>query len=86
MGVKRSGTKRSFISTTVDTVDEFYADVVQHLSEWQVAAPKLNRSATESSAADVVAEPKKSEQEGQSDPLQKVPSPVWPVAGTWESQ
>ncbi|NQT92429.1 MAG: hypothetical protein HQ559_06690 [Lentisphaerae bacterium] len=43
MGLKRLVGKRSFIDSVVDTVDEFYGDVVQHLQEWQPPAPKLQR-------------------------------------------
>lgn len=41
MGLKRSLGKRSFIGSVLDTLDDFYGDVVQHLKEWQPAAPKL---------------------------------------------
>lgn len=41
MGVKRAGTKGSFVSTVVATVDEFYREVVQNLSAWKAAAPKF---------------------------------------------
>ena len=43
MGLKRSAGKRSFIDSVLDTLDDFYADVVQHLREWQPAAPKMER-------------------------------------------
>ncbi|MHC4236083.1 MAG: hypothetical protein ACYSUQ_13285 [Planctomycetota bacterium] len=44
MGLKRSAGKRSFIDSVLDTLDDFYADVVQHLREWRPAAPKMERS------------------------------------------
>ena len=47
MGPKRSVGKRSFIDSVLDTLDEFYGDVVQHLQEWQPAAPKLQKSTVE---------------------------------------
>ena len=43
MGLKRSVGKRSFIDSVLDTFDDFYADVVQHLQEWQPPAPKLQQ-------------------------------------------
>ncbi len=47
MGLKRSVGKRSFIDSVLDTFDDFYGDVVQHLQEWQPAAPKLQKSKVE---------------------------------------
>jgi len=47
MGLKRSVGKGSFIDSVLDTLDDFYGDVVQHLQEWQPAAPKLQKSAVE---------------------------------------
>jgi hypothetical protein len=44
MGLKRVVGKRSFIDSVLDTFDDFYRDVVQHLKEWQPTAPKLQRS------------------------------------------
>ena len=43
MGLKRTAGKRSFIDSVLDTVDDFYADVVEHLREWQPPAPRLQR-------------------------------------------
>lgn len=79
MGVKRSGAKNSFVSTIVGTVDEFYEAVVEHLTEWQAAAPKLTRTIAEDSPPGST-EPPKSEDNQQSTAV-----PVWPAAGTWES-
>ena len=45
MGHKRSVGKRSFIDSVLDTIDDFYGDVVQHLQEWQPPAPKLKKVA-----------------------------------------
>ena len=56
MGLKRKGT-RSFVDSVLRTLDDFYGDVVQHLREWQPAAPKLQRSevpATEASSASAI--------------------------------
>lgn len=47
MGLKRSSGKQSFIDSVLDTIDDFYEDVVQHLKEWQSAAPKLQKDKTE---------------------------------------
>lgn len=47
MGHKRGVGKRSFIDSVLDTIDEFYGDVVQHLREWQPAAPKLQKVESE---------------------------------------
>jgi len=47
MGLKRSVGKRSFIDSVLQTLDDFYGDVVQHLREWQPPAPKLQRSEEE---------------------------------------
>ena len=47
MGLKRSAGKRSFIESVLDTLDDFYADVVQYLREWQPTAPKLERGEAE---------------------------------------
>ena len=44
MGLKRSVGKRSFVDSVLHTLDDFYGDVVQHLREWQPAAPKLQRN------------------------------------------
>ena len=44
MGTKRSSGKRSFIDSVLQTLDDFYGDVVQHIREWQPAAPKLQPS------------------------------------------
>jgi len=56
MGLKRKGT-RSFVDSVLRTLDDFYGDVVQHLQEWQPAAPKLQRSevlAAEASSASAI--------------------------------
>ncbi len=47
MGLKRAVGKGSFIDSVLDTIDEFYGDVVQHLQEWKPAAPKLQKSNVE---------------------------------------
>jgi hypothetical protein len=41
MGLNRTQGKRSFIDSVLSTIDEFYAEAVQHLREWQPPAPKL---------------------------------------------
>jgi len=43
MGVKRSTGNRSFIDSVLQTLDDFYRDVVEHLKEWQPPAPKLQK-------------------------------------------
>ena len=47
MGLKRSVGKGSFIDSVLHTLDDIYGDVVQHLQDWQPAAPKLQRSEVE---------------------------------------
>lgn len=47
MGPKRSAGKNSFIDSVLDTLDDFYANVVQFLRVWQPAAPKMQRSEEE---------------------------------------
>jgi len=47
MGLKRLVSKGSFIDSVLDTIDDFYGDVVQHLREWQPAAPKLKKKGVE---------------------------------------
>lgn len=44
MGMKRSTGKNSFVDSVMGALDDFYGDVVQHLREWQPAAPKLEKS------------------------------------------
>ncbi len=44
MGLKRAAGKRSFIDSVLQTLDDFYGDVVQRLREWQPPAPKLRKS------------------------------------------
>jgi len=51
MGLKRVVGNRSFIDSVLDTFDDFYGDVVQHLKEWQPAAPKLQKSKEEETDA-----------------------------------
>ena len=46
MGVKRGTGKNSFIDSVLQTLDDFYANVVQHLREWQPPAPRLQKEAT----------------------------------------
>ena len=47
MGLKRSVGKKSFIDSVLNTIDNFYADVVQRLREWQPSAPRLQKSKIE---------------------------------------
>ena len=44
MGMKRTTGRRSFIDSVLDTLDDFYGEVVQNLKEWQPPAPKMKRS------------------------------------------
>ena len=53
MGLNRSSGKNSFVDSVLDTLDDFYADVVQHLREWQPAAPKLQIDEVEPVETDV---------------------------------
>ena len=46
MGMKRIAGNKSFIDTVLQTVDDFYGDVVQHLREWQPPTPKLQKPPT----------------------------------------
>jgi len=41
MGLHRSSGKTSFIDSVLNTIDDFYADVVQDLKEWVPSAPKM---------------------------------------------
>ena len=66
MGLKRSSGKRSFIDSVLQTIDDFYGDVVQHIREWQPAAPRLQP--TESSDAE-------SDSKAQSKAVQAAASP-----------
>ncbi len=54
MGLKRFIGKRSFIDSVLDTFDDFYGDVVQHLKDWQPPAPKLQESKGEETDAQPV--------------------------------
>lgn len=47
MGVKRGVGRGGFVTSVLDSLDAFYADVVQHLKPWSAAPPRLR--------ADVVA-------------------------------
>jgi hypothetical protein len=49
MGVKRSTGSRSFIDSVLQTLDDFYGDVVEHLKDWRPPAPKLRREAAKES-------------------------------------
>lgn len=41
MGTKRGRGRGSFIDSVVDTVDEFYADVIQNIKPWSPGPPKM---------------------------------------------
>ncbi|MEI2809268.1 MAG: hypothetical protein V9F00_03395 [Nocardioides sp.] len=43
MGIKRGTGQGAFIDSVLQTLDAFYADVVQHLKEWQAPPPKAPR-------------------------------------------
>ncbi len=49
MGLKRSDGQGSFIFSVLETVDDFYGDVVQHMKGWQPPAPKLQKAVAEDS-------------------------------------
>jgi len=52
MGLKRSLGKRSFIESVLDTLDDFYGDVVQYLQDWQPPAPRLAKKEEEAEPDD----------------------------------
>jgi len=56
MGVKRSAGSRSFIDSVLQTLDDFYGDVVEHLKEWRPPTPKLRKEASRDSEDDGGAE------------------------------
>ena len=47
MGLKRSVGKRSFIDSVLDTLEDFYENIVQYLRVWQPPAPKMQRGEAE---------------------------------------
>lgn len=57
MGVKRSAGSRSFIDSVLQTLDDFYGDVVEHLKEWRPPAPKLRKEASRDSEDDSGSQP-----------------------------
>jgi len=56
MGLKRYVGKRSFIDSVLNTIDDFYGDVVQRLQEWQPSAPKLQKSNIEETDTSAIKE------------------------------
>lgn len=44
MGIKRGRGRGAFIDSTLDLVDAFYADVLQHLKAWSAAPPRMRES------------------------------------------
>lgn len=52
MGLKRLAGQKSFIDSTLQTIDVFYAEVVQHLREWQPPTPKLAKIAPSKSVSE----------------------------------
>jgi len=52
MGVKRSAGSRSFVDSVLQTLDDFYGDVVEHLKEWRPPTPKLRKEASRESEDD----------------------------------
>lgn len=46
MGIKRGTGQGAFIDSVLDTLDVFYADVVQHVKEWQAPPPKAPKPST----------------------------------------
>jgi len=57
MGVKRSAGSRSFIDSVIQTLDDFYGDVVENLKEWQPPTPKLQKETSRDSEGDSRSEP-----------------------------
>ena len=56
MGVKRAAGNRSFIYSVLQTLDDFYGDVVEHLKEWQPPAPRLQKDVSRDSKDDLAAQ------------------------------
>lgn len=77
MGIKRGTGQGAFIDSVLDTLDAFYADVVQHLKEWQAPPPKAPKPPqVEAESVDATSEARPSEALSQRD----TPEPV----RTWE--
>ncbi len=70
MGLKRAAGMRSFIDSVIDTLDVFYADVVQSLKKWQPPAPKFDGGSAENKPA-----PAKRENEATKDDLKAENAP-----------
>ena len=51
MGMKRSVGRRSFIGSVLQTLGDFYGEVVEHLKEWQAPAPKLQKDRSKTAEA-----------------------------------
>lgn len=64
MGGKRGRGKGSFIDSMVDSVDTFYADVVQHLKPWSASPPKLRSLETSDTPEPETASTSLSSQDG----------------------
>lgn len=56
MGMARTAGAKSFIDSMMNTLDKFYADVVQHLRPWQAKAPKLKATEQDEDAEQPVDE------------------------------
>ena len=76
MGLKRNAGKRSFIDSVIQTLDDFYGEVVQQLREWQPPAPKLQRSAAVDNVVDAVSSPVDNSPESQQDTPREHHHPV----------
>lgn len=74
MGTKRSTGKGSFIDSTLDLVDNFYGDVVQHLKAWTAAPPKLRDPVSVPDVAPVLSSTAISSQDGPEAPTSAQPS------------
>lgn len=82
MGIKRGTGQGAFIDSVLHTLDAFYADVVQHLKEWQAPPPKapkppqVDTPKVETPEVDATGEPRPAE----ALPASAAPEPV----RTWD--
>jgi hypothetical protein len=70
MGIKRGTGQGAFIDSVLETLDLFYADVVQHLKEWQAPPPRAPKPPQVAPSVDVVPD-------GEAAPPPPEPAQVW---------
>lgn len=85
MGLKRLAGKRSFIDSVLDTIDDFYEDVVQRLQEWQPPAPKLQKSTVDETDPPAVKEAAADSSDAQSESNESVEDTVDDAEGSLRS-